>query len=53
MMKVREIVTENLIEMMRENHGFIKEANHPYYFMEYLLHLINQEENTDKCIYWF
>lgn len=47
------MVTENLIEFMRENKKYIAIANEPYYFMEYFLHIINQEEDPEKALYWF
>lgn len=46
-------MTENLIEFMRENKKYISIANEPYYFMEYFLHVINQEEDPEKSLYWF
>jgi hypothetical protein len=38
---------------MKESPNYISVANHPYYFLEYLLHLINQEEDAARSIYWF
>lgn len=47
------MVTENLVEFMRENKKYIPMANEPYYFMEYWLHVVNQEEDADRSLYWF
>lgn len=47
------MVTENLVEFMRENKKYIAIANEPYYFMEYFLHVVNQEEDADRSLYWF